>query len=345
MAEVASFGNIVNSLLALRQDYHEQLKAIPQYEAYLLVESSTEKAAGALHGSAGSPASIAAEVIDSLQFARSRFEQHLSSVAEYRTLLAIDRLIKEISLDLGVTKPTSETAAKLPEAAFETAAAPLSESPAPVAAEPEAEPAAHDVDAAASTPADAPLQPSRVMMHVDLDEAPPVDDDIVPVHAARRESSIEGGEDEDLLEIAYRDVTKAAADAGTPITAETNVDTWLKIDPELFHPRADFLHRVSGHSMREANILDGDIVGIHAQEDADNGQIVAAVMPHPRTGDDEITLKRYFRKGRKITLKPENSAPSYRPIEIDLAPLDDEGQEQTPFRIAGVYAGLIRLRG
>src|SRR5689334_7454175 len=43
MAEVASFGNIVNSLLALRQDYHEQLKSIPQYEAYLLVESSTEK--------------------------------------------------------------------------------------------------------------------------------------------------------------------------------------------------------------------------------------------------------------------------------------------------------------
>jgi len=211
MAEVASFGNIVNSLLALRQDYHEQLKAIPQYEAYLLVESSTEKAAGALHGSAGSPASIAAEVIDSLQFARSRFEQHLSSVAEYRTLLAIDKLIKEISLDLGVTKPVSESAAKLPEAAFEAAPAALSESAPPVATEPEADAAAHeDIDAA--PPTDTPLQPSRVM-NVDLDEAPPVDDDIVPVHAPRHESSIEGGEDEDLLEIAYRDVTKAAADS------------------------------------------------------------------------------------------------------------------------------------
>jgi repressor LexA len=132
--------------------------------------------------------------------------------------------------------------------------------------------------------------------------------------------------------------------AGTPITAETNVDSWLKIDPELFHPRADFLHRVSGHSMREANILDGDIVGIHAQENADNGQIVAAVMPHPKTGEDEITLKRYFRKGHRITLKPENSAPAYRPIEIDLAQAD-ESQEQNPFRIAGVYAGLIRPRG
>src|SRR5262245_52477185 len=115
MADVASFGNIVNSLLGLRQDYHEQLKTIPQYEAYLLVESSTERAAGALHTSAGSPASIAAEVIDSLQFARNRFEQHLSSVPEYRTLLAIDKLIKEISIDLGVTKPASESAAKLPD--------------------------------------------------------------------------------------------------------------------------------------------------------------------------------------------------------------------------------------
>jgi len=154
---------------------------------------------------------------------------------------------------------------------------------------------------------------------------------------------LKGGDDERLSHQFELPLIGSIA-AGTPITAETNVDTWLKIDPELFHPRADFLHRVSGHSMKEANILDGDIVGIHAQEDADNGQIVAAVMPHPKTGEDEITLKRYLRRGKKITLKPENSSPAYRPIEIDLAPLQDDSQEQTPFRIAGVYAGLIRLR-
>ncbi|MDR3416264.1 MAG: transcriptional repressor LexA [Nevskia sp.] len=133
--------------------------------------------------------------------------------------------------------------------------------------------------------------------------------------------------------------------AGTPLTAATNVESWLRIDPQLFHPRADFLHRVSGHSMKNANILDGDIVGIHAQQDADNGQIVAAVMPHPKTGEDEITLKRYFRRGRRVTLKPENDAPAYRPIEIELAPADGDSQEQSPFRIAGIYAGLIRPRG
>ena len=243
MAEVASFGNIVNSLLTLRQDYHEQLKAIPQYEVYLLVESSTEKAAGALHTSAGSPASIAAEVIDSLQFARSRFEHHLSSVPEYRALLAIDRLIKEISVDLGVTKPVSESAAKLPEAVFEAAPSPMSESAAPVAAEPEpivaaTEDAAVVVETTASPPSDAPLQPSRVM-NVDLDETPPVDDDIVPVHPPHHESSIEGGEDEDLLEIAYRDVTKAAADSAEHADDVTVPSPAIPPQPKMFDEDTD----------------------------------------------------------------------------------------------------------
>jgi repressor LexA len=130
--------------------------------------------------------------------------------------------------------------------------------------------------------------------------------------------------------------------AGTPLTAETNIDTWLRVDPELFSPRADFLHRVSGHSMQEADILDGDLVGIHSQEEAANGSIVAAVLPHPVTGEDEITLKRYFRRGSRVTLKPENSSPAYKPVEIDLAQ-SELSQEQAPFRIAGVFAGLIRV--
>lgn len=130
--------------------------------------------------------------------------------------------------------------------------------------------------------------------------------------------------------------------AGSPITAPDNIETWLKIDPELFRPRADFLHRVSGHSMKDAGILDGDLVGIHALPEADNGQIIAAVLPHPKTGDDEITLKRYFRRKNRIVLKPENSAPSYRPIEIDLAEVESDAQVTPPFRIAGIFAGLIR---
>jgi repressor LexA len=131
--------------------------------------------------------------------------------------------------------------------------------------------------------------------------------------------------------------------AGTPVIAETNIDSWIRVDPDLFQPRADFLHQIAGHSMRDANILDGDIVGIHQQPDADNGQIVAAVLPHRLTGEDEITLKRYFRRGHTIVLRPENSAPAYRPIEIDLAAADDaDSQDRPRFRIAGIYAGLIR---
>jgi repressor LexA len=131
--------------------------------------------------------------------------------------------------------------------------------------------------------------------------------------------------------------------AGTPVAAAENIDSWLGIDPDLFHPRADFLHRVAGHSMKEAAIFDGDIVAIHAQEDADNGQIIAAVLPHPKTGEQAITLKRYSRRGSKVTLRSENSAPSYAPIEIDLSCFDAESQAQPPFQIAGIFAGLLRI--
>ncbi len=129
--------------------------------------------------------------------------------------------------------------------------------------------------------------------------------------------------------------------AGSPILAEENIDTWLRIDPGLFHPRADFLHRVSGESMRDINIFDGDLVGIHAQTVADNGQVVVARIADPATGEDTITLKRYFRRGRKVILQPENSSPAYRPIEIDLA-RHAQNQDLPEFQIAGIYVGLIR---
>lgn len=132
--------------------------------------------------------------------------------------------------------------------------------------------------------------------------------------------------------------------AGTPVTATENVESQLVVDPGLFRPRADFLCRVSGHSMKEAGILDGDLVGIHHQTTADNGQIIAAVLPDKKTGDDRITLKRYFHRGRRVTLKSENSDAGYEPIEIDLAQQDEYGEDGgSAFRIAGIYAGLIRI--
>jgi repressor LexA len=130
--------------------------------------------------------------------------------------------------------------------------------------------------------------------------------------------------------------------AGQPIMAEENIDEMVRIDPELFHPRADFLHRVSGHSMKEVGILDGDLVGIHYQPDADNGQIIAAAFYDRRAGRESITLKRYFKRGSKIRLESENSDPEYKTIEIDLTQQDEDSQDVADFRIAGLYAGLIR---
>lgn len=129
--------------------------------------------------------------------------------------------------------------------------------------------------------------------------------------------------------------------AGTPVLAEQNIDAWLRVDPNLFTPRADFVHRVTGNSMIEANIFDGDLVCIHAQATADNGEIVVARFADSATGEDSITLKRYFRRGDKVILKPENSAPSYRPIEVDLNHAEHE-QEQPYFQLAGIYVGLLR---
>jgi repressor LexA len=94
--------------------------------------------------------------------------------------------------------------------------------------------------------------------------------------------------------------------AGGPILAEENIEDELGV-PEPLGRNADFLLRVRGDSMINAGILDGDIVVVRRQEDARNGEIVAALM-----GDDEsaneATVKRFFRDGTRVRLQPENDA-------------------------------------
>jgi hypothetical protein len=116
MSEIASFGNLVNALSVVRHDYHEQLKSIAQYEAFLLIESSTQKVAETLNGLANSPKpSMAAEVISTLELAKTKFREHLTSVPEYRALLAVDKLISDVSIDLGV-HPAPQTVLPAEEA-------------------------------------------------------------------------------------------------------------------------------------------------------------------------------------------------------------------------------------
>jgi repressor LexA len=90
--------------------------------------------------------------------------------------------------------------------------------------------------------------------------------------------------------------------AGTPILAEENVEEYIDVPAEAGGSTGEFLLRVRGDSMIDAGILDGDIVVVKKQDTARDGEIIVA-----RVGDDEATVKRYFREADHIRLQPENS--------------------------------------
>jgi repressor LexA len=94
--------------------------------------------------------------------------------------------------------------------------------------------------------------------------------------------------------------------AGQPILAEENIEDYLEL-PEMISGGGDhYVLRVRGDSMRDAGILEGDYVVVRPAEDADNGEIVVALI------EDEATVKRYFRERNGVRLQPEN--PSHKPI-------------------------------
>ena len=94
--------------------------------------------------------------------------------------------------------------------------------------------------------------------------------------------------------------------AGTPILAEENIEDQFEIPGVIGADSGDYALQIRGDSMRDAGILEGDYVVVHPAEDADNGQIVVALL------EDEATVKRFFRDGDSIRLEPEN--PAYKPI-------------------------------
>jgi repressor LexA len=99
--------------------------------------------------------------------------------------------------------------------------------------------------------------------------------------------------------------------AGTPILAEENIEDQLEIPAVIGADSGDYALQVRGDSMRDAGILEGDYVVVHPAEQADNGQIVVAMI------EDEATVKRFFREGKSVRLQPEN--PAYQPIVSDEA--------------------------
>ncbi len=113
--------------------------------------------------------------------------------------------------------------------------------------------------------------------------------------------------------------------AGSPILAQEHVDKTYVVESTLFARQPDYLLRVRGMSMRDAGIMDGDLLAVHKTSEAKNGQIVVA-----RLGD-EVTVKRLHRTRHGIELLPEN--PDFRPIVV--------GAEDA-FELEGVAVGLIR---
>ncbi|HZD78432.1 MAG TPA: transcriptional repressor LexA [Actinomycetota bacterium] len=100
--------------------------------------------------------------------------------------------------------------------------------------------------------------------------------------------------------------------AGVPVLADQNVTDHLTVPMGFVDGAEHFALRVSGDSMIEAGIFDGDIVIVRRQDTVDDGDVVAAVLPGP--AEDEATVKRLRRKGSKIMLVPENRSMS--PFEM-----------------------------
>jgi len=117
--------------------------------------------------------------------------------------------------------------------------------------------------------------------------------------------------------------------AGAPILAEENIEDVLIVDGAFVRPGKHFALRVKGDSMKNAGILDGDVVIVHHEAPIRSGEIAVAVI------GDEATVKRYFPRRDKVMLLPENE--DYEPIEV--RPSDPE------FRIAGKVVGVFRRLG
>ena len=114
--------------------------------------------------------------------------------------------------------------------------------------------------------------------------------------------------------------------AGSPILAQEHIESNYNVDPALFSAKPDYLLKVRGMSMRDAGILDGDLLAVKKADQALNGQIVVA-----RIGDD-VTVKRYRKTGSLIELLPEN--PDFKVIKVS--------SEEENFALEGLAVGLLR---
>lgn len=114
--------------------------------------------------------------------------------------------------------------------------------------------------------------------------------------------------------------------AGRPVLTEAHIEKYCRLGPELFQGKADYLLRVRGLSMRDAGILEGDLLAVQRTDQTRSGQIVIA-----RIGD-EVTVKRLRLEGSVAYLEPAN--PDFETLAVDL--------ERQELCIEGVVVGVIR---
>lgn len=113
----------------------------------------------------------------------------------------------------------------------------------------------------------------------------------------------------EMLDIVYLPVIGHVS-AGQPILTEETIETYLPYPSREYDPERHFVLRVQGDSMKDADILDGDLVVIRQQPTAENGQIVAV-----RLQDDGVTLKKFYLEDTKVILKPCNN--NYQPLSLN----------------------------
>jgi len=114
--------------------------------------------------------------------------------------------------------------------------------------------------------------------------------------------------------------------AGYPILAQENIASHVNVPASMFSPQADYFLSVTGMSMKDVGILEGDLLAVHKTTAVRNGQIVVARI------NDEVTVKRFEKKGNIVRLIAENE--EFNDIVVDL-----ESQE---FAIEGLSVGVIR---
>jgi repressor LexA len=114
--------------------------------------------------------------------------------------------------------------------------------------------------------------------------------------------------------------------AGRPILAEENIEARYQIDPRLFRPKPHYLLKVRGMSMKDAGILDGDLVAVCRTPEVRNRQIVVARL------ENDVTVKRYRQEGSVVWLLPENA--EFEPLRVDL--------REQPLIIEGIVVGVVR---